>query len=102
ASGRLMLAFYVLGERLPLDVAIAAAAAGMLLAMAGVTPNGLGMKEWAVAALAATQTAIAGPVGLAAAILDRAAEAIACLLVGGPSVVWLGRGNDESGMMNDE
>ena len=84
---RLWAAFAVVGYDLSFDHAVLAAAGGSFIALLGVTPNGLGMREWAIAGITASS---AGPVGFAAAVVDRAVEALVVLVVGLWSLAKLG------------
>lgn len=84
ASARMWIAFAIVGHPVPAWVAVVTAAGGMLAVMVGLLPNGLGMKEWMVAGLASLTGASsdAATAGLAAALVDRAFEAVVVLPMG--------------------
>ncbi len=84
---RLWAAFAVVGHDLDFDHAVLAAAGGSFISLLGLTPNGIGMREWTIAGLTA---ASAGSVGFAAAVVDRAVEAMVVLVVGLWSLAKLG------------
>lgn len=90
-AGRLWLAFGVVGAPIGWDMAIACGGAGMIVSMLGFTPNGLGIREWAVGISAMGLTPTIGTAGLAAAVLDRAIEAMVLLPWGGWSIARLSR-----------
>jgi uncharacterized membrane protein YbhN (UPF0104 family) len=81
-SFRLWLCFRIAGHPLAFDQVVVAAAAGILVSLLGVTPNGLGLREWVVAALAAVLAPVSSAAGLLAALLDRAAEILVILPTG--------------------
>jgi len=82
AALRLWLAFWIVQEPIAFDLAIVAGAAAVLVNLAGITPNGLGVREWVVAALVTATAQISTEAGLAAAIVDRAVEATAVAMAG--------------------
>jgi len=86
---RLWIAFGLLGVALPFEQAVILAGAGLLVTLVGVTPNGLGMTEWLIAALTAALTPEAAAVGAAAKVIDRAAEAIVACVTGSIGLVRL-------------
>lgn len=88
-AGRLWLAFRVMGQPISYDQAVVAAAAALLVRLAGLTPNGLGLSEWAVAALAHAMAPVSTAVGVAAALLDRAVEVVVILIAAGLSAPGL-------------
>lgn len=79
---RLWLAFGIVGVDVPLSLALVAGAAGMLASLIGLTPNGLGLREWVIAALAGFLGEITTPIALAAALVDRAIEGIVVSIAG--------------------
>ncbi len=87
---RLWAAFAALGETITISQAIAAGAAGMFISQLGVTPNGLGLREWVIAGAAALVAPLHAPVGAAAALLDRAVELLVVLPLGGIALAQLG------------
>jgi hypothetical protein len=91
AAARLWLAFAILGQPIAFDTAVLIGAAGLLVKLAGVTPNGLGLSEWVVAGLAAVLSPASTAIGAAAAVLDRAVE-VAVVVPAGLLAVWRLRG----------
>jgi uncharacterized membrane protein YbhN (UPF0104 family) len=85
---RLWLAFAIVGSPVGYRVALLAACGSLLVKLVSPTPNGLGVAEWAVAGLAAAVSPLETAVGAAAALLDRAAEALVLVGVGLPGV-WV-------------
>ena len=86
AAGRLGLALVVVGQPVSAaDVAVLASAS-LLVKIAGLTPNGLGLSEWAVVALSAAVTPIEASAAAAAALMDRAAEVLVSVAMGGASL----------------
>lgn len=73
---RLWLAFAVMGVPIGYADAVVIGAAGLLVRLIGVTPNGLGLSEWAVAGLSTLLTPATTAAGAAAALLDRAVEIV--------------------------
>lgn len=86
---RLWLAFGVVGAPVPIAHAIAMSAAGMLVSLVGLTPNGLGMREWVVAAAATILSPASTAAGLAASLIDRAVEALVLAIAGTCAIVRL-------------
>lgn len=82
ASARLWLAFAVMGEVLNLRESLVAGAAGLFTAMLGITPNGLGVKEWVIALLADAMQVSTVQTGLAASLVDRGIEAVVISVLG--------------------
>jgi len=89
SAGRLWLAFEVMGAPIGYGDAVVAASASLLVKLAGLTPNGLGLSEWAVAALSSALAPVSTATGAAAALLDRAAEAVVLIVAGSISAWWL-------------
>lgn len=81
AGGRLWLGFAMVGQPLDFEQALAIAAVGSLIDMLGLTPNGLGLREWAVAGLYALQ-GHAGAMGLAASLVERGVSAVVIAIAG--------------------
>lgn len=82
ASLRLWLAFWAMGHTLDLNQSLLAGAAGLLIAMIGLTPNGLGLKEWAIAFIVQSAAVTTLQVGLAASLVDRSMEALVVIVFG--------------------
>ena len=79
---RLWLAMLVVGISISYPQAIAAAAAGNLAGLLPVTPNGLGLREWAIVGL----LGLSGQVDIAdaalATVIDRGVEVLVVVPVG--------------------
>ena len=75
-SLRLYLAFYVLGQPIPFTTIIIATCASLIVRIAGLTPNGLGLSEWVVAGLATAISPVSAATGAAAALIDRASDVL--------------------------
>lgn len=75
---RMWVAFRVVGYEIGWIESVLVAAGGTIVALAGITPNGLGLREWAVAGLASAVTSVA----LAAALVDRAIETVVVAVSG--------------------
>ncbi len=75
AAVRLVLACHVVGVELSLANALLLASGGLLTRLVGLTPNGLGLSEATIAALAAALTPLESSVVAAAALVDRGVEA---------------------------
>lgn len=82
ASLRLWLAFWVVGHSLDMRQALVAGAAGLIIAMIGLTPNGLGLKEWGIALITQAMAITTVQIGLAASLVDRSVEASAVVVLG--------------------
>ncbi|MEM6458111.1 MAG: lysylphosphatidylglycerol synthase domain-containing protein [Planctomycetota bacterium] len=87
AAGRLWLAMRVVGAEVGFGDAVVLASASLLVKLVGLTPNGLGLSEWVVAALGAAVAPVEAATAAAAALLDRAAEAVV-LVGGGTAGLW--------------
>ena len=75
-AARLWLAFQIAGEAVTYETAIVMAAASLLIKLVGLTPNGLGLSEWAIAGLAGLLAPIATADGILAALVDRTIEVL--------------------------
>lgn len=91
AAGRLVLAFEVVGYRLTLADAVLVASANLIVKLVGLTPNGLGLSEWVVAALSAAMMPIEAATAAAAALVDRTVEVLVVLIAGAAGAIWLKR-----------
>lgn len=93
---RLSLVFGVIGQAIEMREAVILATCGMFITLVGLTPNGLGLREWLYGAIAASGF-FSGDVegglqlGLTAALVDRAAEAAVVVPAGLMSMVYLKR-----------
>ncbi len=83
AAARLVLAFAVVGQPLSYDAALVIASASLLVKLSGLTPNGLGLNAWVVAAVATATGGLDPAVGVAAALVDRAVEVLVMIPAGG-------------------
>lgn len=90
-AGRLWLALWVLGVQAGPGEVLLLASGSLLVKLTGLTPNGLGLSEWAVAAMSAELTDIAAPVAAGAALLDRGIEVLVSLTAGGVAAWVLSR-----------
>ena len=72
-SLRLWIAFSMVGCPIPFHQAVTVSAIGLLVDLLGITPNGLGLREWVVAGVTQAMTA---------ALIDRAVEALVVVIVG--------------------
>jgi hypothetical protein len=93
---RVMLAFAIIGQPISLAEATVLATSGMFITLLGITPNGLGLREWLYGLIAGAGLfggdVVSGlELGLAAALIDRAAEAAATIPLGSVSLWWLRR-----------
>ena len=91
SSVRLWAAFAIMGYDVSAAQVIACSAAGFFVSLTGLTPNGLGVREWAVAAVAHVMTPELGAAAAAAPLIDRAAEVVVFAIGGAISARWLGR-----------
>ncbi len=105
ATLRLWVAFAVIGHAVGVGDAVVLAAAGMLIAMAGLTPNGLGLREWAIAILAGllggADATEAAAIAAAAALVDRAAEVVVVAIVGSIAMTRINLAGDSKGESAD-
>lgn len=95
-GARLWLAFAALGSPIGYGDALVMSAAALLIRLIGLTPNGLGLSEWAVAALAAVLTPVEAGVSAAAALLDRAVEVCVVVATGAAALGALGLSKEAS------
>ncbi len=91
AAGRLWLAFGVVGVELTWTDAVLLASANLIVKLVGLTPNGLGLSEWVIAALSAAMMPIETATAAAAALVDRTVEVVVMLVAGAAGAVWLKR-----------
>jgi uncharacterized membrane protein YbhN (UPF0104 family) len=82
-GAKLMLACQALDVQITFEHALALRAIGSLIDMVGVTPNGLGLREWAMTAMY--------PPALAAAVVERAVETVVLIVAGLISLARLPR-----------
>ncbi|MEM7577859.1 MAG: lysylphosphatidylglycerol synthase domain-containing protein [Planctomycetota bacterium] len=99
ATGRLWLAFAALGSPIGFTEALVLSAASLLVRLIGLTPNGLGLSEWTVAALSSVLSPAESGVAAAAALLDRAVEVVAVIVLGGGAIGWLVRAQRRANKM---
>jgi uncharacterized membrane protein YbhN (UPF0104 family) len=76
---RLWVAFQIVGKPIAYEEAVLLASAGLFVSLLGITPNGLGLREWAIAGVA---TGEAEKVAFAAAVIDRGIEAVVITITG--------------------
>lgn len=82
AGLRLWIAFAILGLDLDYRQALIAGAGGLLIAMIGLTPNGLGLKEWFIALLMQSLSVTSWEQALGASLIDRGVEALVVVAAG--------------------
>lgn len=90
AAGRLWLAFSMVDGQIAYWQAMIAAAGGFLISLTGLTPNGLGLREWVVTALASMLSPEHATLAALAAVLDRAAEAVVFTVTGLAALARIG------------
>jgi hypothetical protein len=94
-AARIGAAFAIMGWALDLHEMIILASCGMFITLLGLTPNGLGLREWLYGLIAAGGY-FAGDVeaglglALSAAVIDRAAEVLIIAPTGAAALAWLG------------
>ncbi|MAE66821.1 MAG: hypothetical protein CMJ18_21390 [Phycisphaeraceae bacterium] len=81
---RLWMAMRVIGVAPPIGDVVMASAAAMLVGMWGLTPNGLGVREWTVALLLGATASMASEQAMTAVLIDRAVQ-IAVMV---PAGLW--------------
>jgi hypothetical protein len=89
ATLRLWVCFDLLGITLGLREAAVLASASLLVKLAGLTPNGLGLSEWVVAGLSVVLAPVEAGVAAAAALIDRAVEVVVSVVAGSIGAGWL-------------
>jgi hypothetical protein len=82
-------AFRLLGQPIEPAVAAAFACTSMLATLVPFLSNGLGLREWAIGLLAPVLGAAPMELGLAAELVNRAAEILVLLAAGLASIAWL-------------
>jgi len=82
AGARLWLALKAVGAEVGFTQAVAAAAAGNLIAVLPIVPNGLGLREWIAAGLLAANGLVPLEAAALAAVIDRGIEVIVVVPVG--------------------
>ena len=90
-GGRTWCAFAIAGYDITFAQATAMGAAGMLVSLLGLTPNGLGMREWALAGMTLLVSSHDASAGMTAALVDRAMEVVVVCVLGLPATVQLMR-----------
>lgn len=95
SAARLWIALRIVGAEVGFDTVVLAAAASMLVRLLGLTPNGLGLSEWVVAALVAASSPVDAATGAAAAVIDRAVEVVVTVPLAAVGA-WMLRGAKET------
>lgn len=90
-GGRTWFAFAITGCPITYAQATALGAAGMLISLVGLTPNGLGLREWALAGMTMLVSNHGASAGATAALVDRAVEVVVVCLLGLPASLHLMR-----------
>ena len=93
---RLMIVFLIVGLHLEVREAIVLASCGMFITLVGITPNGLGLREWLYGLIAASgffcgDVEAGLQLGLTAGLVDRAAEVLVVAPTGTASIFYLFR-----------
>lgn len=84
-GGRTWFAFAIVGHPITYAQATALGAAGMLISLLGLTPNGLGLREWALAGMTLLVSQHDASIGATAALVDRAVEVVVVCIMGLPT-----------------
>ena len=90
-GGRTWFAFAISGCPITFAQATALGAAGMLISLLGLTPNGLGLREWAIAGMTLMVSDHDASAGATAALVDRAVEVVVVCLLGLPTSWYLAK-----------
>lgn len=90
-AARYHAAFALVGSPVEVEQALAFACVGVVAGLFPLLGNGLGVREWAVGAAAQMLTPYVLQQGLAADLLNRAAELLVVLILGLAGAAWLGR-----------
>jgi hypothetical protein len=93
-TARYLVAFALIGRPLALPDAVLVAVASQIALLVPFVGNGLGIREWAVGLTAARPGAAAGVavgVGLAADLINRAAEVLVAIPLGLAAWFWITR-----------
>lgn len=90
-SWRYALAFSLIGCEIDADAAIAFACIASAASMIPLVPNGMGVREWAVGLLAPVIAGHTLEQGIAAELVNRAAELAVTVPAGGLAAAWLAR-----------
>lgn len=91
SASRLWLCFAIVAEPIGVGDAMLLASASLLVKLTGLTPNGLGLSEWVVAALSAAMMPIDTATAAGAALVDRTVEVGVALIAGAAGAWWLRR-----------
>lgn len=88
---RIWVSFQIVGREISPSAALAMAGGVAVVNLLSFTPNGLGLREWAIAAMASVIDPSLWAVAVMATLVDRALEAIVLIVTGLASVVVLRR-----------
>lgn len=88
-AARYHAAFALIGSPIDYSSALAIACVGLVATLVPLTGNGLGLREWAVGLAAPLVTPWVLELGLAADLLNRAAEVLLVLPLGLGAFAWL-------------
>lgn len=88
---RYLIAFALIGKEIDLDAAIAFACIASAASMIPFSPNGMGVREWAIGLLAPMIAGHTLQEGIAAELVNRGAELVASVPAGGLAAAWLAR-----------
>lgn len=81
-AAKTWLAFHALGIELTFAQAVGLKAVGVLIEMLGLTPHGLGLREWAIAAVSKFAAIATAPEALAATLIERGVDAVMTVAMG--------------------
>lgn len=76
------LAFRAMGVEITFAQAVGLKAVGVLIEMVGLTPHGLGLREWAVTAVSHITHIATAPQALAATLIERGIDAVMTVIMG--------------------
>lgn len=86
---RYQAAFALIGSPIEFATALTIACVGLVVTLIPLTGNGLGLREWAVGIAATLLTPYLLELGLAADLINRAAEALLVAVLGLGAFAWL-------------
>lgn len=90
-GGRTWFAFTIAGCPISYAQATALGAVGMLVSLLGLTPNGLGLREWALVGMTLLISQYDAAAGITAALVDRAMEVLVVCIMGLPATFQLAK-----------
>lgn len=91
AALRYHLAFELVGAPVPAETSVAVACVSMLANLVPFVSNGIGLREWSIGLLAPALAGVTLETGIAAELVQRAAEVAVVVPTGLLGAWWLGR-----------